>query len=252
MLGVQVGEDRAELRAEHGVQRGRRVLDDGHLGAVAAGGGGDLQADPARAGDHQVAVLPAEAGQHVLEPLGVREAAQVVDTGQVGAGDVEAARFRAGGEQQLVVRQDGAVAQRDGAGRAVQVHDRLAEVELDVVLGVPGGLLDEHRVALGAADQVALGQRRPFVGVVAFVADQYHPAGETLGAQRLRGFRPGEPRSDDHEGLVRVHHSVPPQGVFGALLSVPHGASTGRAPRRPRRRAVSGQASHGGPSPQRR
>ena len=60
------------------VQRGRAGLDDGDLGAVAAGGGGDLQADPARAGDDQVAVLPAEAGEDVLEPVGVREAAQVV------------------------------------------------------------------------------------------------------------------------------------------------------------------------------
>ena len=110
VLGVQVGEHLADLGAEDGVQRGRLGLDDGDLGAVLAGGRGDLQADPAGAGDDQVAVVPAEGGQDAPEPVGVGEAAQVVDAREVGAGDVQAAGLGAGGEQQLVVADDGAVA----------------------------------------------------------------------------------------------------------------------------------------------
>lgn len=49
VVAVQVGEELAELGAEDPVQRGGVGLDDGDLGAVAAGGGGDLQADPAAA-----------------------------------------------------------------------------------------------------------------------------------------------------------------------------------------------------------
>lgn len=47
VLAVQLGEDLAQFGAEHAVQRGRPVFDDGDLGAVFAGRRGDLQADPA-------------------------------------------------------------------------------------------------------------------------------------------------------------------------------------------------------------
>lgn len=60
VLGVQVGEELAEFGAEDSVQRGLRGFYDGHLGAVLAGRRRDLQADPAAAGDHQMAVVPAQ------------------------------------------------------------------------------------------------------------------------------------------------------------------------------------------------
>src|SRR5690606_11135118 len=95
---VQVGEELAQFGAEDRVQRGGAPVHDGDLRAVAAGGRGDLQADPPGPGDHQVAVVPAEGGQDALEPVGVGEAAQVVDAGQAGARDVEAAGLGAGGQ----------------------------------------------------------------------------------------------------------------------------------------------------------
>ncbi len=54
----------------------------------------------------------------------MREAAQVVDAGQAGAGDVQAARLGPGDQEQLVVPDEGAVVtEADRLGRAVdQVH----------------------------------------------------------------------------------------------------------------------------------
>ena len=156
-----------------------------------------------------------------MQPLGVGEAAQVVDAGQVGAGDVEAARLGAGGEQQLVVVDDGAVvAEPDGLGRrgrcATTGWPRCSSMSLP---RVPGGLVDEDAVALLLAEQIALGQRGAFVGVVALVADQYHPAGEALRPERLGRLRPGQPSADDDECLMCVDHLMPPRS---AVLRVRH------------------------------
>lgn len=134
------------------------MLDDGDLGAVLAGRRRDLQADPARARDHDVAVVTAERGQDALEAFGVGEAAQVVDAREIRPGDVEAARLGAGREEQLVVVDEGAVvAEADGLRRAVDGVDGLAEVQLHVVLRVPGGFVHEDAVPLLLAEQIALG-----------------------------------------------------------------------------------------------
>lgn len=114
----------------------------------------------------------------------------MVDAREVGAGDVEAARFGAGGQQELVVVDEGAVvAEADRLRRTVDRVDGLAEVQLDVVLRVPGGFVHEDALAALLAEEEPLGQRRPLIGVVAFVADQYHAAGEALRPQRLGRLR---------------------------------------------------------------
>lgn len=166
VLGVQVGEDLTDLGAEDRVQRGRLGLDDGDLGAVLAGRRGDLQADPARARDHDVAVVPAEGGEDALEALRVGEAAQVVHAGELGARDVHAARLRAGDQEQLVVVDDRAVAQPDVLHGRVDRDDGLAEVQLDVVLCVPGRFVDEDAVPFLLALEIALGQGWAFVRMI--------------------------------------------------------------------------------------
>lgn len=238
VVGVEVGEELAELGAEDPVERGGVGFDDGDLGAVAAGGRGDFEADPAGARDHQVAVVPAEAGEDLTEPVGVGEPAQVVDAGELGAGDVEAARLGAGGEEQLVVADDGAVAEADGAGLTVYGGDGLPEVQFDVVRRVPGGLVDEDAVAFLGAREVALGQGWALVGVVAFVADEDHPAVEPLGPQGLRRFGPCQAPADDDKGLICVDHvvssSLRPVPTYAPGRS-PGRTASGRACERPAR-----------------
>lgn len=226
VLAVQLGEDLAQLGADDVVQRGGRRLDDGDLGAVAAGGRRDLQADPAPTRDDEPAVVAAQDGEHLAQPVGVGEAAQMVDAGQVGAGDVEAARLGAGGEQEFVVVEDGALAQPYGLGIAVDGDDGLAEVQFDVGLGVPGGFMDEDAVALLLARQIALGQGRAFIGVVAFVTDEDHSSGEPFGAEGLGGLGSGQPTADDDECPMCVDHLMPPLCFYAVQpsASVPHGA----------------------------
>lgn len=226
VVAVQFGEDLAQLGADDLVQRGGFRFDDGDLGAVAAGGGRDLQADPPRARDDQMAVVAAERREHLAQPVGVGEAAQMVDACQLGAGDVQAARLGAGGQQQLVVVQDGAVAEAYGLGVAVDGDHGLAEVQFDVGPGVPGGFMDEDAVALLLARQIALGQGWPLIRVVAFVTDEDHAAGEPFGAEGLGGLGSGKSTTDDDECPMCVDHLMPPLCFYAAQpsASVPHAA----------------------------
>ena len=147
------------------------------------------------------------------QPVGVGEAAQVVDAGEVGAGDVEAARLGAGGQQQLVVVDDGcrrprrtvlAVAvdgvRRSGRG-AVRCRRRAYQA----------GSWTKTLSRSSLPSEIALGERGALVRVVAFVADQDHPAGEALRPQRLGRLRPGQPSSDDDECPMCVDHLMPPR-----------------------------------------
>lgn len=183
-----------------------------------------------------MAVVAAEGGEDLPQPVGVGEAAQMVDAREVGAGDVEAAGFGAGGQEQFVVAHGGAVAEVDAAGVAVDAGDGLAEVELDPVLGVPGGVVDVDAVAFLLAGQIALGQRGAFVGVVSLVPDDDHSAGESVGAEGFRGLRPGQPAADDDECPMCVDHLMPPR-YAAAICERPArsvmakgGGSTGMVP----------------------
>lgn len=157
-----------------------------------------------------MAVVTAQGRQHLAQPVGVGEAAQMVHARQAGAGDIESARFGAGGQQQFVVPHGCAVAEMRAAGVPVDGGDGLAEMQLHLGPCVPGALVHEDAVALLLVGQVALGQGWSLVRVVALVTDEDHPAGESLRTQGFRGFRPGEPSADDDKCLMCVDHLMPP------------------------------------------
>jgi hypothetical protein len=56
-----------------------------------------------------------------------------------------------------------------------------AEAQLDIVAVVPASVVHVRLVARIGTQQVPLGQRRPFVGPLRFLADQQDPAVETGG-----------------------------------------------------------------------
>ena len=95
------------------------------------------------------------------------------------------------------------------AGRPVDGSHRGARAQVDVVFGVPAGIVHEHRVAIGRSQQQTLGQRRPFIGPFGLLAQQDDIAVEAFVPQRLRGLRPGQPGPDDHERTLVVHGLVP-------------------------------------------
>src|SRR5690606_24448525 len=143
---VEVGEGRADPFAEDAQQRLASGLQHGDVDAGGAGGGGHFEADPARADDGD----PGGAGQHVAEAFAVVDGAQV--EGVAG----QAARGGAGGEQQLGVAEFVAGGQGDFVGGAVDGGDRGAGEDLDALVGVPGGVVDEDLLAFGLALQVGL------------------------------------------------------------------------------------------------
>ena len=108
VVGVDVAVDGAHLGAQHALERDGERVDDRDLEAALAGRGGDLGADPAGP-DHDDR---AAAVQPLAQRVGVRDAAQVEHAVEVAAGDREAPRLGAGGEQQPVVAQPLAVVER--------------------------------------------------------------------------------------------------------------------------------------------
>ena len=160
---VQVREDGAELGAELVVQRAGLRLEHGHRALGRAGGRGGLQADPAGSGHHD----PGARLEGRTEPVGIGDRTEVEHLLAVGAGEVEAARRGAGGEQQLVVGHLRAAGRGGhGARAAVDRRDGDALAQVHAVLGVPVGGVHVDRVPRVAAEQVALGQRRALVGTL--------------------------------------------------------------------------------------
>ena len=72
-----------------------------------------------------------------------------------------------------------------------------SESQVDVVVGIPVLLVDEHLFPVGVPQQIALGQRRSLVGAMRLITDQRDPPGETLLAQGLRSRGAGQAGTDD-------------------------------------------------------
>src|SRR5581483_1946608 len=133
VVAVQVGEHPGDLGTEDPKQREFAHLDDRDFGTGGSRGGGRLQADPAGADHHD----PAGAGEGRLQLVGVTGGAQVVHPGLVRTGNLQAARQRTGGEQELGVFDPAAVGEYHLVRAAIDRRDRRAEPQVDVVLPVP-------------------------------------------------------------------------------------------------------------------
>ena len=144
VVGVQVAVDARDLGAEHPGQRRGVRADQGDLPAELAEGGGGLAADPA--GPHHHHVLGAGGGGR--QAVGVLPGAQVVDAVQLRPGQGQAARGRAGGQQQPLVADPLARRELELAAARVDRADRGGGAQLDVVGGVEA-LRGAHRGCRG-------------------------------------------------------------------------------------------------------
>ena len=152
MAGVKVEVDGADALAEHALERDRRRLDHGDVEAELARRGGDLAADPAGARDHDRGAR----AQPFAQRIAVGHAAQVEHAVEVAPRNRQPPRAGAGGEQQLVVAQQLAVAERHRLRRRIQAGDRGGGAQLDVVAIVEAGAVDVEPVATGLATQIVL------------------------------------------------------------------------------------------------
>jgi hypothetical protein len=105
--------------------------------AEAAGDGGHLGADEARADHHHPLRRPRR--QPLAQPAGVTHVAQVDDALEVAAGSGQSARAGAGGDQEGRVAQVFAILELDRFCLRVDPNGPPAEQELDAVVGVVVG-----------------------------------------------------------------------------------------------------------------
>ena len=99
VVAVDLRVQAADLAAEDVLERDLGAFDDRDVAADLPRRGGDLGPDPAGSDDDQVRA----ARQPRAQCVGVGEIAQRQHAVEVGAGDIETARARAGREQQAVV-----------------------------------------------------------------------------------------------------------------------------------------------------
>ena len=138
LIVVHVAVERAELRAEHAQERQVERLDQRDVHALLARGRGHLAADPAARRSRRARPPPSiTAAQRV----GVRDRPQHVHAVEVGAGDGQAPRLGAGGDQQTVVVEALAAGQDDRALARVDRLGRRRGAQLDLVLAYQPVLL---------------------------------------------------------------------------------------------------------------
>ena len=138
-------------------------------------------------------IQPPAALQALAQRRGVGQRAQLADAVQAGAGQRQAARPRAGRQQQPVVGHALAAGEDDRGAVGVERLDRGAGAQLDRVLVVEALVVDVDRLVVGLATEDVLGQRRALVGPLALGAEQDDAALEALLAQRLGGLGAGQP-----------------------------------------------------------
>ena len=211
MRAVQVSELAAEFRSEHAVEGTWLRFKDRDRRARGTRGCGRFQADPPGADDHDAGFR----GERGTQGLGLRQGPQVKNVAQACAWYVDAARRRTGREHQLVVAYSAAAERHQVRGR-VDHRDGDPGAQVDVVLGVPAGRMDEGRLSFFLAEEVALGERRSFVRAIRFAAEEHHLPVKAFRPERLCRLSASQPASHDHER----RHLPPP--IASAIRLVPN------------------------------
>ncbi len=198
----------ADPGSEHLLQR--HLLGGHHpdLQAALPQGGGRLQADEAGP-QHRHA---AAGRQRREQGVGVRQAAQGVAARQVDARHRRAQRHAAGGQQDALTSQAGAVGQGQGAAARVQGGHPAAGGQLDLQAVVEFLPAQGQPLGRGLPGEVVLGERGPVVGAHGLLGQQHDAPAVPLPAQGLRRGRAGRPPADDQEGpVVRAGRHLDPR-----------------------------------------
>ena len=127
---------------------------------------------------------------------------QLEDARKLRAGGGERPVPSARGDQEPVVRHLLAAVQADDFSPGIDAGDPDPEAELDVVLGVVVGGVDELVLEALLAPEVSLRQRRAIVRELRLRADELDGAVEAALAQSGGGAGPGQRSSDDDEPLM--------------------------------------------------
>jgi hypothetical protein len=202
---VKPADHRADLLAQnpfkgYALREGR-----GHPNPELRQGGRDLAADEAHAQDHRVAIRHSLA----LDRIALGHRSKLVDSGQLGPGDVEPPVPAARGDQNLLVLD--LLARLEDHLVLGGIHLSNGRLEpFDIVLLIPGGGSDVPPVEILLRPEVGLGQRGTTEWDPRFVADDHDSAAKSLIPKSRRGVPSGETATDNDDGLgtvLRRHRS---------------------------------------------
>jgi hypothetical protein len=160
------------------------------------GRGGDLRADPAGADDHHSLAL----SDSPTDQLRVDKGTEVMNAGEIGARDVEAAGHRPGCDEEPVVAEPAIALQQELLKSGVEARNAGRAPEVDVVVLIEAFAVDV-RLRRSLAPQVVLRERRALVWPLGLIAEQDQATIVPLVAQGFGGLCAGQPGADDGDGL---------------------------------------------------
>jgi hypothetical protein len=219
---VNPADQGAELLAEDPLQRVPAGKDRGDLHPELGQGGRHLAADESHAHHHRT---PAR-HDLVLDRVALGHRPQVVDSGQLGPGNLQPPVPSSRRDQELPVLQVPARAEGQLVRRGVD-RDRGVGAELHVVGLVPADRLDVPVVEPLFGSQVGFGERGTAERDLRFPADEHDRPAKPLVTQGCRSGAPGLAATYDHHRLRAgsLEHALlhPPglgreDGACGTLL----------------------------------
>ena len=122
---------------------------------------------------------------------------------QLGTGQLQPDRLRAGGEQQLVEAERVAAAKQDAPTPDIERRGRRAEAQLDRVLGIEFGRTQRDPFLGRGAGEIVFRQVRAIIGRRVVRAHDRDTAAKSLAAQHLGRGIARRPAADDDEALGR-------------------------------------------------
>jgi hypothetical protein len=192
---VQTAHEVAHLGAQDAFHGALVRRDDMHLEAAFAQRGGDFESD--EAGPHHDG---AARGRRARDDRArVRQRPQGVDVRQVHAGDRQANRLGAGGQQEPVVGDLAAVAEFELARLRIDGDDAALQPQVDVLFGVVVLRTQRHPVLGRRAVEIVLGQVGTIDGRRVVLAEHHDAALVVLAPEHLgRGETGRTAAHDDH------------------------------------------------------
>ena len=174
-------------------EHARRLFQHRDFKAAFDRDGGDLEANIAAADDDKAA-----AGLQ-LRPQGldVGNVAKVKNIAQIRARDPELTGAAAGSDDQLVVIERFAAIEQKPFAAAVDPIDADPEPHLDVGLLVSYGGLVDQRVGVDLARKIRLGQGRPQIWQMLFLAEEDNAPLESILPEQRRNFAACLAAADD-------------------------------------------------------
>ena len=201
MAAMRVMVEVRQRLARDARQHARQRLQQRHLRTELAQNGGRLQSDIAAADDDHAVRAAVEIGHHRIDVAAVTDG---IDADQIGARAAQSARVAARRPDQRAIADRAAILEGDGPRLRIDRRHRIAEQQVDPLLGPEGGRADIEPIEALFPRQIVLAERRALIGRLMLAADHGHGAFIAHLPQQHAELRTAMARADDDDiGLHR-------------------------------------------------